>query len=326
MKLNEFFDFCISKHKELSNDFKIAKKESRDFFDMTLSLGGKYIFLNTEEYDTSTICFDVGCGDLLMDIVYYGHEFGYGLTNYLRFAPNNKDDDEITFWVDELKRKKVRNNLEKELGMYFADDNYVIDIEAMNDNSSCQHTYQVGITGPGYETREEAIIEARKLAEKLNKKYKKCFCLKVCKGIERDEYDRIIGNRENPYIISSKSKSETIRAKRMTGLFDVNADEYVGKEPEIDKSNTLIVMAIMDHEEDGTIVTELKKYSSYLEIETAIDKRINKWLKDNKYTFNEEYKHFSSSYAEMEDDGEEISAWHYESGTELRIIRKEFKI
>lgn len=334
MKLNEFFDFCISKHKELGHDLEIAQSESKDYFDIHLSLSYLYDFSSIKENESMTVRFDIGCGKLLMDISYYDYvykrkrEQGSYLANSLRFRPKRGRHDIVEFFIEDLNTKKGRDKLKKELGMYFDDGKYVIEVDVMEDMYVTRSSYKSGITGLCYETREEAIIEARKLAEKLDKKYKRCHCVNVCEGTIHDEYGPIVGNREDAYIISSKSKSETIRAVRMSGYGNYNADEHIGKEPEIDKSNTIIVMSVFSGEEDEfNSPMELKRYNSLLAVETAIEKHIDEWLEKNAYTLNpEEAEYGYLSYVELEDDGEEIYACHDDSKTELRIIRKEFKL
>ena len=327
MKLNDFFDFCISKYQELENCLKIATKKHQDFSDIILPSGCKHTSSSKEDWgETFRVCFDVGCGKLQMFIGYCEHE--YTLDYGLCFMPKGGRKDVVEFWADKLESKKERNKLKKELGMYFDDGEYVISIEAMNDLSSYKGEHESGLTGLCYNTREEAIGEARKIAEKLSKKYKRCHYVKVCHGVVHHKYEPITGNDSDCYIISSKSKSESIRATRISGYGNYNADEYVGKEPEIDKSNTIIVMSVFSGEEDEfNAPAELKRYNSLLAVETSIEKHIDEWLEKNEYTLNpEEAEYGYLSYAEMEDDGEEIYAVHSESKTELRIIRKEFKL
>ena len=333
MKLNDFFDFCISKRQELEDELELAQSECKDFNDFKSWIELDYEISSFQENDSLTVRFDVGCGKLLIGISFFDstykrkHRYEGSVDAFLRFRPKHNRHGIVEFYIEDLDSKKGRGKLKKELGMYFDDGKYIIEVAVMDDHRSCSSSYERGLIGLCYETREEAIIEARKLAEKLNKKYKKCHCIKVCEGFTRDEDGYIVGCDIDSYTISSKSKSETMRARRMSGFLNLEVDEYVGQEPEIDKSNTIIVMSVVSGEKNEYSTAEFGKYKSLLEVETAINKHVDEWLEKNEYTLNfEEADDEYLSYAEIEDDGEEVYACHVESKTELRIFRKEFKL
>lgn len=77
-----------------------------------------------------------------------------------------------------------------------------------------------------YFTEESAISAARELAKKLSANFDDVCQVTVYSGEYKKESGDVCGEPVDIYTISSKSKSETAKARRDAGYVKLEVDEY----------------------------------------------------------------------------------------------------
>ena len=79
-----------------------------------------------------------------------------------------------------------------------------------------------------YESEDAAISAARELAEKLAASYDDVCQVTVFSGEYRIPGGDVYGEAYDIFTISSKSKEETIEARKKAGYVQLEVNEYVG--------------------------------------------------------------------------------------------------
>lgn len=156
-------------------------------------------------------------------------------------------------------------------------------------------TYEDELTVVQYESAEEAMESARIVATILSVSYRQVFSVTVFRDGFVDRWGNVQGEPCEIYTISSRSKGETMRARRNAGYVSLEVDEYTDIVPNLNSDNmeekqkTIVVAIIVTSDGDGNLSMDMMRFGS---VKDAMDygaAQADEWVGSNhQYTLDEE--------------------------------------
>lgn len=329
MTLIEYLNGCISKYNQIEEDLKLAIELRGNFKSVIEHLLQKYkciIADYSNEY--SVFSFEVDNYEMCV-CIYMNEDDKIVLADALEFKFNSHTISSCTYRISDLKNQNCINKLKAQFGKLFDKHIYVIKVKDMTGEVD----YEDEVTVYDYEDKNEVLTAARKLAKTLNERYSQCFCITLHKGFKRLLSGDVAGGIIEYYTISSKSKGETIKARRKAGFQSLEVDEYMEINPSNNKAmennNAVVVMNIVKLDDDGNLDVTLERYTSVEEAKNEAEEMINKWLSENYYTLDENESKSTDPYlylCEREDNDNLIEIRCTETIAELNVLIKEFEV
>ena len=309
MTLIEYLNGCISQYNQIEEDLKLAIELRGNFKSVIEHLLQKYkciIADYSNEY--SVFSFEVDNYEMCV-CIYMNEDDKIVLADALEFKFNSHTISSCTYRISDLKNQNCINKLKAQFGKLFDKHIYVIKVK--------------DVTGE-VDYEDEVTVYDR---------YSQCFCITLHKGFKRLLSGDVAGGIIEYYTISSKSKGETIKARRKAGFQSLEVDEYMEINPSnneaMENNNVVVVMNIVKLDDDGNLDITLERYTSVEEAKNEAEEMINKWLSENYYTLDENESKSTDPYlylCEREDSDNFIEIRCTETIAEMNVLIKEFEV
>ena len=327
MTLKECINNWIAQYEKLKSDLNVILKNNSSFRNVLVGLSKNHhcSFADpVNEYAVISLMVD---DNEMRANVYVDENEEVGLSDVVEIE-FSLDKNIVECRITELNDFRYFKKLKERFGKYFDKHIYMVSAKDMTGEID----YDDCITVYDYEDKNEAFTAARELAKLLNDKYPQCFCITLYKGFKRLLSNEMAGDPFGFYTISTKSKGETMRARRVAGYTNLEVDEYIES---ISKSNnmennekkTILIMNIVKLDNDGNLDCSMERYNSIEEAEKVAEERINEWLSKNEFTLDEqEADENGIVLCEREDYGHFIEVCSTETIAEMNIYMKEFEV
>ena len=319
MTAQEFINDIIAQHEELAARVRQCSLDRLTFQEAVQELSTKYEVSHVSEERRAFLVHWTHSGVKISVTIWFSH------TNMLKASPyfdllilsaNITIDD---YSIDCFKNWRCVKEFKKNYGKYFDKHIYMVTARDLSNGGNVGYSYV-------YEDVNETFREARKLAERLNKDYPQCFILTLYKGFKELLGHRMAGDETGFYTISSKSKSETLKAKRNDFDDGAEPDEYTGEEEKYDRRK-IFVMSIVEQFEEESSGPDIELYHSKLDVELAIKKHIDEWLQENDFTLSPDESEFRDvPLCEMYSEDNFVAVYNTEEKGDLKIAFEEFDL
>lgn len=181
------------------------------------------------------------------------------------------------------------------------------------------------------QTEEEIMEIARNTARELSMKYTDVLFVRIHKGYKRLDGGEIAGDPFGYYNISSKTKGETMRARRLACGKNLEVNEYTDIAPVIGEKKedckTTVMMNIVKLDKNGNLERTLEQYASVEEARRAAEECVDHWIMINNLTTDEEEakSHSHIGLCIKEDYGNVLEVRSIRNIQEISILIKEFE-
>lgn len=330
MTITECINEFISRHEELAADLKKILKETCKFDQVMKRLEGKYRIEENDRTNGYAIIELCGGKTECYATIFVDESEKVVLLDTLSYRLSDEINSFNDSTVSQLKNWKYVAKLKENYGKYF--DNHIYVITAHDVTKKVD--YHDSATVYDYEDEKEAFEAARSLAKRLSVNYTQCFFLTLHKCRKRLLNGDLLGDPLGYYTISTKSKGETMRARRLAWFKELEVDEYMDYVPNNEnmendkKKNVVVMMNVIKLDNEGNLDYTLDRYQSKEEAREAAEKTISKWLSSNNFTIDEHEQESNKelTLCERDDYGNSIEVRCFESIAEIDVLIKEFEV
>ena len=319
MTAQEFINKVIALYEKLESDLKELSLNCVGFQKAVQILSTKYeVETPKKDRDFFIVNFDIDGHKMRVPAIIDNRKmYRASVVPELKLGTMKKFIDDFT--IDCFKNWRCVKDFKKKYGKYFDKHIYMVTARDLSNGGNVGYSYV-------YEDVNDTFREARKLAERLNKDYPQCFILTLYKGFKELLGHRMAGDETGFYTISSKSKSETLKAKRNDFDDGAEPDEYTGEEEKYDRRK-IFVMSIVEQFEEESSGPDIELYHSKLDVELAIKKHIDEWLQENDFTLSPDESVFRDvPLCEMYSEDNFVAVYNTEEKGDLKIAFEEFDL
>lgn len=319
MTAQEFINDLIAQYEELSTRVKQCSLNRMSFQEAVQELSSKYEVSDvSEEHRAFKVHWSHG-GVNMQVCVWLSHTCMFKASPVIEMlivSANIIIDD---YTIDCFKNWRCVSDFKDDYGKYFDKHIYMVAARDLSNGGNVKYSYV-------YEDIDETFREARELAKRLNEQYSQCFILTLYKGYKQLTGGTMAGDETGFHTISSKSKSETLKAKRNDFDYGSEPDEYTGEDESRDRRK-IFVMSMVEQYEDESSGPDIELYYSKLDVELAIKKHIDEWLQENNFTLSPDESEFRDvPLCEMYSEDNFVAVYNTEEKGDLKIAFEEFDL
>ena len=325
MTLKECFNLWIAQYNEFKERFEKAVEVNPDFNSVVDSMSSKYTKYNYDEINELADFSLSKKGYEVCVTICKNNDGTARLSIVLNCWFSLGNNHMIDCTIDDLKDDKFLSKMKAKFGDKFDTDIYTISVSNMEDDN---FSFDDRHTVIDYEDEHEAIDAARELAEELHNSFSDCICISVLTGEKRKPSGDVVGDDlVDIYTISTKSRGETVRARKRAGYCKLTVDEYADEiiSNRMGNSEKVIILTIIKLDSDGNISYSVDRYESVEKAKQRAEELLVFWMNENDFTFDEDKsENFCMSLCTREDHGNLIVVNRTDYIDEFNALISEF--
>lgn len=287
MTLKECLNMWIAQYNEFKEQFDKAVKVNPNFKFVVDLMSKKYEKYNYDELNELADFSLSKKGYEVCVTICKNNDGTARLSIVLNCWFSSDDNDMVDCTINDLSDTKFLEKMKSKFGDKFDTDIYTISVSNMEDDD---FSFEDRHTVIDYEDENEALDAARELAEELAMSYNQCICISVYAGEKRKPSGDIVGDDTvDIFTISTKSRGETVRARKRAGYCKLTVDEYADENisRKMGSASKVIVLFIVKLDNDGNISYSADRYESVEKARERADELLREWLEDNEFTCDE---------------------------------------